>query len=307
MGLRQPHGVRLGLKRRKGDEGSAPSGHGKEKVAATPKTTDDSQHANEAPDDDQGGAAGGALAAATEALRRLRPDGPNEELSFYQPEREWTALREYAQAQGLILPADFPGPLREGGREHDVRFDEATGRWWKYTKRTAAGYTVDWTGRLEDAPQLLPALPLDYLERLMAQNAVFADDIRLEGLWPDGSRDWRIITSQPDVPGEPASAAEIVLGMEASGWETLPFRGVGYDDSLAFVKLTPEGLVWLFGMHTLETWCEPSRASSFQSTSSSPITRESIEWMLGGARLVGSGSAQRACLCTGGATSTGAS
>ena len=249
MGLRHPTGVRLGLKRRKGDEGSAPSGHGKEKVAATPKTTDDSQHANEAPDDDQGGAAGGALAAATEALRRLRPDGPNEELSFYQPEREWTALREYAQAQGLILPADFPGPLREGGREHDVRFDEATGRWWKYTKRTAAGYTVDWTGRLEDAPQLLPALPLDYLERLMAQNAVFADDIRLEGLWPDGSRDWRIITSQPDVPGEPASAAEIVLGMEASGWETLPFRGVGYDDSLAFVKLTPEGLVAVWDAH----------------------------------------------------------
>ena len=128
MGLRQPHGVRLGLKRRKGDEGSAPSGHGKEKVAATPKTTDDSQHANEAPDDDQGGAAGGALAAATEVLRRLRPDGPNAELSFYQPEREWTALREYAQAQALILPADFPRPLREGGREHDVRFVEATGR-----------------------------------------------------------------------------------------------------------------------------------------------------------------------------------
>jgi len=96
---------------------------------------------------------------------------------------------------------------------------------------------------------LLPALPLDYLERLMAQNAVFADDIRLEGLWPDGSRDWRIITSQPDVPGEPASAAEIVLGMEASGWETLPFRGVGYDDSLAFAKQTPEGLAAVWDAH----------------------------------------------------------
>jgi hypothetical protein len=31
-----------------------------------------------------------------------------------------------------------------GGREHDVSLDESTGRWVKFTKPAACGYTVTW-------------------------------------------------------------------------------------------------------------------------------------------------------------------
>ncbi len=48
-----------------------------------------------------------------------------------------------------------------------------------------AGYTVSWNG---GRPWLHNALPLDYLERMIRQNELFGDDVRLLGLWnPQGN------------------------------------------------------------------------------------------------------------------------
>ena len=131
----------------------------------------------------QAGAAG-ALADATAFLRlRLRADGPadGEDRDFSLPERQWSALLEWAGSCGKILPLDFSAPEREGGREHDVTLDETSGRWIKYTKPSASGYTVSW--QENGTPFLHNAPPLDYVQRLIWQNDIFGDDIHLVGLW----------------------------------------------------------------------------------------------------------------------------
>ena len=103
-----------------------------------------------------------------------------------------------------------------------------------------AGYTVSWAA--DGGPYLHNALPLDYLERMLSQNLVFGDDVRLVGLWNPQANDWRIITTQPDVTGAKATLDELRAAFERVGFELLPWRGIGYSESLAFRK---EGIdVW---------------------------------------------------------------
>jgi len=80
------------------------------------------------------------------------------------------------------------------------------------------------------------ALPLDYLERMLRQNAIFGDDVRLVGLWNPVGHDWRIITTQPHVKGEAATLEQIGAAFESVGFEILPWRGIGYAGSLAVSK-----------------------------------------------------------------------
>ena len=184
----------------------------------------------------------GALGDAASHLRRClcpdgRADGAGED--FDLPEKHWAEFRAWSQKRGLILEGNFPPPERDGGREHDVRFDEAVGCWWKYTKPNMAGYTVSWS---EGAPFLHNALVLDYFERVELQNDLFGDDVRLAGLWNPQGNDWRIVTIQPDVQGDRATLDELQEAFQRAQFELLPWRGVGYADSLAFRK---EGIdVW---------------------------------------------------------------
>lgn len=173
----------------------------------------------------------GALAAAEAHLwRGVCADAEIDEDSEWDaPEREWQALVEWCRQTGLI--PEVAGPLHEGGREHDVSFDEATGRWWKWTKPSLSGYTVDWT---EDGePWLRNARPQEYLKRLLAQNRLLQDDIRLEGVWRD-PRGWRIVTSQPDVPGSLATMEQIHSGLESLGFVRLRWDGIGYEHSTSW-------------------------------------------------------------------------
>jgi hypothetical protein len=53
------------------------------------------------------------------------------------------------------------------------------------------------------------------------------DDILLIGLWHDQSGGgWRIVTSQPDIPGEPATRIQILDGMMGYGFKPLAVSGV---------------------------------------------------------------------------------
>lgn len=198
-----------------------------------------------------------ALADAAAFLRsRVCTDGPSdgEDGDFTLPERQWTALIEWAGSCGKILPLNFPGPAREGGREHDVSLDEATGRWIKFTKPACCGYTVDWdtTG----TPYLHNALPLEYLQRLLWQNEILGDDIQLVGLWQAVPNQWSIITTQPGLQGTRATLDTLATAFVAAGFTLLPWRGIGYENSLSLrfegfdiwdvhpanVLLSPEGL-----------------------------------------------------------------
>jgi hypothetical protein len=163
-------------------------------------------------------------------LRASGPDGEIDEWSVY--DESLRRLVRWAEDSGCF----FEGlePLKEGGREHDLTFIEESGSWLKFTKPAAAGYVVSFDTGL---PALEPALPLEYLERLMLQNEIFADRVTFVGV--AGRRDRpRIVTRQPHVCGEAATSGEIVHLMTAElGFRQLASRfGVGYADSLGFVR-----------------------------------------------------------------------
>lgn len=204
----------------------------------------------------QSGSAGALADAAAYIRRSVCTDGAadGEDGDFSDTERQWAAFIEWAGSCGKILPLNFPPPEREGGREHDVTLDEASGRWIKYTKRSASGYTVSWGENGE--PFLHNALPLDYLQRLLWQNEVLGDDIHLIGLWQEQMHQWRIVTSQPGLQGSRTTLEELAAAFTSSGFALLPWRGIGYEGSLSLrfegfdiwdvhpanVLLSPEGL-----------------------------------------------------------------
>ncbi len=80
------------------------------------------------------------------------------------------------------------------------------------------------------------ALPCEYLERMLRMNAIFGDDVHLVGLWNPSGHDWRIITTQPHVAGEAATLEQLGAAFESLGFETLPWRDIGYSGSLAVRK-----------------------------------------------------------------------
>lgn len=204
----------------------------------------------------QAGSAGALADAAAHLRRRVCADGSadGEDTGLSGPESEWAAPLEWARSVGKILPPDFPAPEREGGREHDVTFDESSGRWIKYTKPAASGYTVSW--REDGTPYLHNAHPVEYLQRLLRQNEVFGDDLQLIGLWQAQPNHWCIVTTQPGLQGARATLEALASAFVAAGFTLLPWRGLGYEGSLALrregfdvwdvhpanVLLAPEGL-----------------------------------------------------------------
>lgn len=203
----------------------------------------------------QTGTAGALADAATYVRSSLCADGSvdGEDGDFSGPERQWAALIQWADSCGKILPLNFPGPEREGGREHDVTLNESNGRWIKYTKRSSSGYTVSWDEKGE--PFMHNATPLDYLQRLIWQNEVFGDEIHLIGLWQEQPHQWRIVTTQPGLHGSRATLEELSTAFTSAGFDLLPWRGIGYAGSLSLrfsgfdiwdvhpanVLLSPEG------------------------------------------------------------------
>ena len=204
----------------------------------------------------QAGSAGALADAAAFLCRSLCPDGlaDGQGGEHASPERQWTALLEWAGSHGKILPLSFPAPERQGGREHDVTLDESSGRWVKYTKPSASGYTVSWNDRGE--PFMHNAPPLDYLQRLLWQNEIFGDHIHLVGLWQAQPHQWRIVTTQPGLQGGRVTLEQLAEAFVAAGFTLLPWRGLGYEGSLSLrcegfdiwdahpanVLLSPEGL-----------------------------------------------------------------
>ena len=164
---------------------------------------------------------------------RLRPGGPDGEID------EWSIYDE--SLRRLVRWAEEAGrffenlqPLKDGGGEHDLTLLEKEGCWLKFTKPAAAGYVVSFES---GAPTLEPALPLEYLDRLILQNELFADSVTFVGV--AGTRQMpRIVTRQPHLQGDAASRAEILSMMvEDLGFKLLQSRySVGYADSLAFVR-----------------------------------------------------------------------
>ena len=209
----------------------------------------------------QAGSARSLADAAAHLRRGVSADGPVDgaEADFSAPERQWTALHDWARSVEKILPVDFPAPERSGGREHDVSLHEPSGRWIKYTKPSACGYTVSW--REDGTPFLHNAVPLDYYQRLIWQNEIFGDDIALVGLWPSSPHQLRIVTTQTGLQGGRATLEELTAAFLAAGFSLLPWRSLGYEGSLSL-----RFEVSTSGMFIPPTSCSRPKVCLFPST-----------------------------------------
>lgn len=164
---------------------------------------------------------------------RLRPGGSYGEIDEWSVyDESFRRLQAWAEENGCHY--ERLQPLKEGGREHDLTFDPASSSWLKFTKPSAAGYVVSVDF---DAPELRPALPLEYLQRLALQNEIFADDVSFVGI-AGAKHDFRIVSRQSDIVGVAASESDIVrLMTEELGFVLLPAKfSVGYVESLAFLR-----------------------------------------------------------------------
>ena len=186
-----------------------------------------------------------ALESAAHDIRRvLRPDGTQLEGSLAaRAADEARALREWAQARGLILdPARWLAPARKGGAEHVVWRDDAAGRVIKLTLPGECGWTVDSEEYFDEAwDEMVPrpltriATPLEYFDRLMLANELFGDDIALLGVLDAGSG-MQVVTSQPTIRGEPPEPDAIAEFFAALGFAMLPPVVVRNSGALSFLR-----------------------------------------------------------------------
>jgi hypothetical protein len=137
-------------------------------------------------------------------------------------EAEQKRLLEWAKRNGkLSRSRRLPPPFAHGG-EHDVFFQKRTQRYLKATRPDRhKGYGIA-LGSFTHG-----ATPSEYLDRLVLQNRIFNDDVRLERIVERGGKPI-IISSQPFIKGtEPVQAALDEL-MLSKGYEVLA-TGAYYD------------------------------------------------------------------------------
>lgn len=84
-------------------------------------------------------------------------------------------------------------------------------------------------------PTLTNALPVEYLERLCLWNQVFEDDVRLIGVTAEAAG-MVILTSQPTITGDGATAEEMTQFFTSRWFELLPGFCAGYKGSLSFYR-----------------------------------------------------------------------
>jgi hypothetical protein len=125
-------------------------------------------------------------------------------------------LAAILEEQGLILdPESFENTVIEGrdkigdGSEHQVHSDKPTNRVIKYTNPDVTGSGV--------VGQSLNVF--DYLRNLAAQNEIFGDDIRLEGIVNLGEPFPRVVISQSFVKGRDSTPKEIDAYLKGRGFE----------------------------------------------------------------------------------------
>src|SRR5438876_872124 len=123
--------------------------------------------------DESGGDAQSALESAARQLRTTpRPAGgfPARERQVFRGRQE-RDLRAWASENNrLIAPSHYLSSAVRGGEEHRLWPSPDRARYWKATYPGCAGFTAI---AVHEEPDLTPALPLEYLQRLSLQNQLF--------------------------------------------------------------------------------------------------------------------------------------
>lgn len=184
--------------------------------------------------------------------------GSEGELYAERATSEGRALWRWAKEDGCCLKSE-PWLARfeidnDGGQEHRVWYSADEGRYYKANHAGRYGWYASLDLRYdkrtqEDEPYIAMgnATPCQYLDRLLLQNEVFSDDIRLEGLWIE-SGGLVILTSQRYISGAAPTPAEILQVMSLLGYERIPGLPANSEDCFSFYDRTTR--IAAFDAHT---------------------------------------------------------
>ena len=106
-------------------------------------------------------------------------------------------------------------------------------RYFKITHAGRLGFTV--ITMPDGTVELTAATPLEYFERLLLQNSIFNDDLRLEGVALE-SGTAVVLTSQPNIRGVEVLAHEMTAFMEKLWFAPLRGLSLGRRGALAFYR-----------------------------------------------------------------------
>ncbi len=111
--------------------------------------------------------------------------------------------------------------------------DTASQKYFKATHAGRFGFTV--VALPDGSLELTGATPLEYLERLLLQNSLFGDRIKLEGIAVEGGKTV-VLTSQPNIEGDAVSDAEMTAFMTKLWFAPLRGLALGREGALAFYR-----------------------------------------------------------------------
>jgi hypothetical protein len=151
-------------------------------------------------------------------------------------DREIESITAWTDARGLLSTRSRPPQTDElTGGEHFVEIHEETGLVFKSTRPGKFGFGVDvelvhprgWKSRPRITAGLVDATPEEYLFRLIQQNELFGDEVRVMGAvrYPQGVS---ILTSQPFYPGNRTEQAVIDSWFESRGWIKIQDKAGAY-------------------------------------------------------------------------------
>ena len=148
--------------------------------------------------------------------------------------RQERDLLAWAREVGCLIDAGTYLPhIEDAGEEHRVWLDEHAQRYFKATHPGRFGFCVIALG--DGTVELTGATPLEYLERLLLQNSVFGDRIRLEGVATEGMKTV-LLTSQPNMEGVEVTDDEMIAFMEKLWFAPLRGLSLGRPGALAFYR-----------------------------------------------------------------------
>jgi hypothetical protein len=136
-------------------------------------------------------------------------------------------LDNWAEARGALPSGEWLTTAERGGAEHFIQHAPGEARVLKITYPGQFGLRMRFTlrpgvmpKRLADAIGLMPATPLEYLDRLTLHNELFGRSMMFLGLVRQ-EKGWSFVTSQIFLRGEKPSIAQIAAFMAENGFRKL--------------------------------------------------------------------------------------
>lgn len=133
----------------------------------------------------------------------------------------------------LTEPSSYLGSVQDAGEEHRVWLDVPSQRYFKATHAGRFGFSV--IALPDGILELTGGTPLEYCERLLLQNSLFGDSIQLEGIAAEADGTV-VLTSQPNIEGDPIAADEMVVFMSKLWFQPLRGLSLGRPGALAFYR-----------------------------------------------------------------------